>query len=290
MPTKRQIIEEIDTTQNLKTLAQAYQEISVMRMQKIRNYVLKTRNFLAALSVVYHDVNSSYKHQLEELAKKQKRPQNTFSTIPKNGKEALVLLSANTKLYGDIIKRTFDLFLDTARKSKGNLVIVGKLGRELMDNAVSGKRYEYFEIPDENISFESLKPLMSKLLNYQKTTVFFGQFNNVVVQTPTSLNITGEHNLEQEVSNQEMQRFLFEPSLEQILNFFETQIFTSLLSQTAHESQLARYASRVTAMEEALQNIEDVMQKQFRQKRRIQSSLADRKQSETISGISLWGI
>ena len=73
MQNKRQIVSELDFTLTLKTITETYQELSAIKMQKIRNSVLRTRDFLSQISAVYFEVRHSYKRKVEALAKKIKR-------------------------------------------------------------------------------------------------------------------------------------------------------------------------------------------------------------------------
>src|SRR5690606_25386008 len=47
---------------------------------------------------------------------------------------------------------------------------------------------------------------------------------------------------------------LFEPSMEEVLNFFETTILKTIMKQKVHESMLSRYAARMVAMDVATEN------------------------------------
>ena len=49
--------------------------------------------------------------------------------------------------------------------------------------------------------------------------------------------------------------YIFEPSLETILQFFETEIFASMFEQIVREGELAKNASRVISMDQADINI-----------------------------------
>ena len=80
-------------------------------------------------------------------------------------------------------------------------------------------------------------------------------------------------------------RFIFEPVLEKIFHFFETQIMANLFSQTLLENQLARHASRVNAMEAALLHIEEESKKLNRVRNAIKHQLQNKKQLETIAGV-----
>jgi len=73
-----------------------------------------------------------------------------------------------------------------------------------------------------------------------------------------------------------------------LIQFFETQIFATLFRQTVHESELARYASRVNAMEESLQFIKRRQKELQDAKKRFTRASQQKKQLERLSGMRLW--
>ena len=137
MEEKLRITNEINLTLSLKLLATAYEEIAVSRIRLARDNVLNTREFIAALSEVFANVKSSYKKHLEAMQKEEKKdPQmQSFRTHQTNGKHVLVYISANSKLYGDIIPKVFHLFEQKAQDPTVDLAIVGKLGKEQIGRA-----------------------------------------------------------------------------------------------------------------------------------------------------------
>lgn len=289
MQNRQKLNQEIELISTLKLITQAYQEISVMKMQKIRESVLNTRDYLGKFSQVYFDVKQSHRLQIERLMKEKKiKNVSEFTTFNKNGRTLSLFLSANTKMYGDIINRTYRLFEESIIRDNSDVAIVGKLGKELFEKGGKGRAYQYFEIPDMDLSVEDLKPLISYIVNYQKVNVFYGRFENIAIQNPSVTNVTGDVAAEEELNSQEDRHFLFEPTLEKILNFFETQIFTLLFKQTVLEGQLARFASRIMAMEKALDNIENRSKNLYGRKRRYQRLLDNKKQLNTLSGVALW--
>lgn len=214
--------------------------------------------------------------------------------LQKKGKILLVYLSSNTKFYGNITQKTFRLFIQDTRKPENktaDVVILGKVGKELYDASPSPKHYDYFEIPDTNVGLEYIKKLVRKFLQYEKVYVYYGKFANVVTQVPFSSSITGEKVFETEVTapTAREDRFIFEPILEKIFHFFETQIMANLFSQTLLENQLARHSSRVNAMEEALGHIEEEEKRLTLLKNRVRQQIENVKQMETIAGMALWG-
>jgi ATP synthase F1 gamma subunit len=275
----------------LKDLAESYEEIAVVRMQRIRDSVLKTRDFLADISDVFVDLKSSYNLEVKDLMAKIKTgDRGILPILQKKNKTLLVYLSSNGGLYGAVTQKTYKLFMEELAKTeadKTDIVVIGNAGRIMFEGSGSKRPYEYFEIPDTTVEVSHIKTLMKKFLEYVKVSVFYGKFGNVVKQTPIETSITGEDIFETETLSEvpREDRFIFEPTLQKIFHFFETQIMANLFSQTLLENQLARHASRVNAMEEALGHIEDETKKLNAQKVRVKHLADNKKQLETISGV-----
>lgn len=288
MINKRDVLSEIERLTGIKTLVEAYEEIAATRMRRIRNSVLQSRGFLEGLTQVYKEVQTSYKNEIERLMKKKKVKDKSklFAIAPKNGKTVSVFISANTGLYGDIIKRTFFLFLENIKRQANDITIIGKLGRTLFEEALPKTPYAYFDFPDSFIDKENLGKITKHLVAYEKIVVFYGQFQNVVNQNPTIANISDTELGEQE--GEAKIKYLFEPSLEKIMIFFETEIFASIFEQTVHESQLAKFASRMITLDGTIENIKEILKGIEFQKRLISHRTMNRKQLESLSGISLW--
>lgn len=294
MAQRKLVIEELAALNSLKDLAESYEEIAVVRMQKIKDSVLKTREFLASLSDVYVDLKSSYGREIKDLLAKMKEgDKHILPSLQKNGKDLLVYLASNGRLYGSVTQKTYRLFINAVKESKPeecDIIIIGRTGKEMYENSGVKRPFEYFEIPDTSVEIDHIKQLMKKFIAYESVNVFYGKFGNVVKQSPIETSISGNDIFETEtpqVTTRE-DKFIFEPTLEKILHFFETQIMANLFSQTLLENQLARHASRVSAMEEALIHIEEETKKLHREQTRMKHLTANKKQLETIGGLILW--
>ena len=290
MPQRKVILEDLEALNSLKDLAESYEEIAVIRMQKIRDSVLRTRDFLARLSDVFVDLKSSYSREIKDLLLRIKKgDKHLMPTLQKNGKTLLVYLSSNGRLYGSVTQKTYKLFIQDLKKpdAHADLLIIGKAGKEMYEGSNVGKPFDYFDLPDTGFKVDLIRDLTKKFLQYEKVYIYYGKFGNVVTQSPISTSITGEDIFETETvaTVPREDRFIFEPTLEKIFHFFETQIMANLFAQTLLENQLARHASRVNAMEEALVHIEEEGKRLNRQKTTIKHLLQNKKQLETISGV-----
>ena len=294
MAQKNVIQEELNALNSLKDLAESYEEIAAIQMQKIKDKVLKTRDFLADLSDVFVDLKASYVREVKDLLVRRKKGDSSLiPELQKKPKRLIVYMSSNGKLYGSVTQKTFRLLvrdLHDIPDSEADLLVIGEAGKELLENSGIGRRFEYFEMPDTGVGIDHIKKLIKHFLGYEKVFVYYGKFDNVVKQNPISTSITGEDIFETEIANQTARndRFIFEPTLEKMFNFFETQIMSNLFSQTMLENQLARHASRVNAMEEALIHIETEGRRLHRQHLRMRKMVTNKKQLETVAGAVLW--
>lgn len=291
MLNKDQIGQEIELVSTLKLLAQSYEEISVLRIQNVKGSVLATRDFLEKLSEVYLNVRTNYRHAIADLEQKHKKRSNVllFKTNVKNGKEVSVFVSANSKFYGGVVEKAFVLYKDYILKHDSELVVIGKVGRELMQAADLRKPFTFFDVPDTNVSLDNLQGVMEYITNFEKVNVFYSRFINMVNQDPAMIHLTGEDIMPGKTSaNTPYTKYYFEPSLAVIVDFFETQVLTSDFKQTVHEGELARLAGRIRAMEEMLGNIEDRQKDLHVQELRLKKSIDNKKRIESLAGMFLW--
>lgn len=287
MQNRKQLDRDIKMISSFKGLAQAYEEISVTQMQRARGKVLSAREFLVELAKVFEDVKESYSSQIEELVK-HKKGIFSFTTKKKNGKTVAVLLSSNSKLYGDIGKKVFKVFLEEIRKSDPDIFIIGKVGKEFYEGLDDKKEYGYADFPEGEEGKKNLDSLLANLEEYENVNVYYGQFVNVITQNPVASSITGAQALEAAGDTRKKVRFFFEPSLQSVLEVFEKQIFGSLFKQTLHESELSHVTSRIRQMEYALENIEVSQKKLYKKRKLLVKRQEAAKRLQRLSGIALW--
>lgn len=280
--------QEIDELRGFRILTQAYSQISSTRMKRTRQSVLLNRQFLDAINDVFEDVRASYADEILRLANKGGRKDNvTF--LAHNGKTVAVFLAANTGLYGDIIERTFNMFVQDIKSSDIEVAIVGKTGREMFLSTLPNHPYTYFDMSDTDVSAEALSELTKHVVQYEEIRVYHAQFKTAITQTPTVYRISAQTPLsELRVRQQRSAPYIFEPSLERILIFFEEEIFASLMEQTVRESQLAKYASRILAMDTASENVKTQIKKLTLEKLKLTHREANRKQLHSLASVSLW--
>ena len=289
MIAKKVLESEIENLEGLNNMVKTYEEIAASRIMHSRELVLTNRYFVDEMSLIFSEVIANYKKQVEKLIKKKGGKSLSDITFRrKNGKTLYILISANTGLYGNLVRRTFDLFVDNSRRAKADKAIIGKLGLSMWQQTKIQDKYYYFDFPDQKVDEIALKNLLDFIISYEKVVIFYGRFQNLVTQEATYTDISGNAFTGKQAAKTSI-KYVFEPSLEKILEFFEKQIFASIFEQTIQESQLAKIASRLTTLDSASENILKQLDIVVNEKNITTHRQMNKKQLETFSSRTLWG-
>jgi len=287
MISSKEAVEEYTRTSIFKNILETYEEIAASRMQNTRSSVLQGRSFIDELNYIFQQVKSSYREDVERMMKGKKvKDPKSVSFLTRNGKSLFVLISSNTGLYGDIIRKTFNLFKSSIEKEKADAAIIGRVGQEYFKNLKTKIPYTFFEMPDATIDNENLRKIVNYIIQYERVFVVYGRFENVINQEPVITNVSGDPLPQKDI--QTRVKYFFEPSLNKILEFFEATIFSSLFEQAIFESQLAKFASRMTSLELRVEAIKEALKKIDQEKEKIRHRIINKKQLETFSSIPLW--
>ena len=289
MTNKKEVNSEIDYLTVLSSILESYEEIAASRMGHIRSSVLKSRDFLLEINTIFQEVKASYKEDIALLMKRKKiKNPKELTFLNRNGKTLYLLVSANTGLYGDIVKRTYNIFIENLKKDKiRDVTIIGRLGYQLFESENIDATVSYFDFPDDRIDTEKLKKIVEHIVQYQKVLVFYEQFKNVIDQNPIITNISGDP-LSYDQGGAKVIKYFFEPSLEKIMVFFEKEIVGSIFEQTILESELAKFASRMVALDISNENTKNRLKQTLFQKERLKHQANNKEQIEKFSYIKLW--
>lgn len=272
-----QIDSEVWEITSLRSLTEVYGEIAAIRMKKIRDMVLKNRDFLESIESIFRNCLSSYAQKLSRmLAVGKVKIGQKVTFLSHNGSTVAVLISANTRFYGDVIRETFDKFIEEVKRHNYEVTIIGKVGRSMFLDAEPSRPFTYFELPDFGTDKVHISETVSHLVQYEEIKVYYAKYQSVVSQIATTFSISAGTEVTQ-LDAKPVSSFLFEPNLEKVLMFFETQIFASLFDQSLRESQLAKAASRILAMDKASASVDQRLKALGFERRKLRHSREDKK-------------
>ncbi len=279
----------------LHTMVEMTQEVSVMKMQKIRESVLGHRTYMDGLLQIFQHVKQSHERELQKALEKRKQRQTTPEHPKKN---VVILLSPSNKFSGGLTRDVFESFVAAVEpkgpvdKEPADIVVVGEIGKELFDRHFGTKQtYQFFPFKVEHPDAEVLHQLLAFILEYQNITVFTARFQSLALQEPAATNISGSPALAEtaaEVQSVKGPEFLFEPSLDEIVTFFEEQVTASLFQQAIEESSLAHVAARVMSLESSVSAIEEEAKKTDQRIKLLTKRIRQKKQQQQLSSIRLW--
>ncbi len=275
---QKHIEHEIKELATLSALSLVLSELSSLRIKETRENVLYTRSFITAINSVFGEVLSSYYKKARALAHKKNGEKLTF--IAHNGKTVAVFISSTTGLYGPIVQKTFEHFMSEAMKDGVEVTLIGSYGVRLFSGQ-STKPYTFFELSDNKEKMDFAR-IVAHLVQYETIHVYYPQFRNVVSQESVMKEIAAEPKIE---TSDTQIKYLFEPTLESVLQFFESEIFTSMFESVLEEAQLARHASRMLAMDMASQNIKKKLSHAHLERLRSVHRESDRKQLQSVAAV-----
>lgn len=264
MKTFKRIAKDIDDAQAMKGLLEAYEEMAATKMISVRDSIGATRQYYKGLTTLSDEVGADLSHVFESS----------------NEKEAVVLLSANEGLYGDILDKVFAHFVTYIQNNRGDVYIAGEVGEKMLTDYAPDIKYTSLPIADSEEGLSAIESIRSKLLSYKNIKIFYGEFASIVNQNASMRGMSGAiegDDMDDDVSAQ--LKYLYEPSLAKISKKFGEEIFIGIWEQTAKESQLAQQASRLMHLDSALTGLDSEMKKLTKRKFKMIKKNEEKKQS-----------
>lgn len=270
----KQIAQKIEEGIALKSISQAYTEIATNKLKKIRAAVERNRDYLEDLSKVHQIVKqvALAKHILPQ----------------KNGRSISLLITSNYHFYGNVNNNLMKYYLDTIKNQKSDQFVIGKTAIEYFNSINYPKNYQSLILKTDSPTDIELQQLSQATSPYSQVIIYYSQLKSVMVQIPTSKDITQTSFLKliTELDESISTAFIFEPEIEKTLEFFETQVTNLLLEQTFLESELSRTASRLISMDQAQTNADKYIVDNKKMLGMAKNSINNNKLLETFNAIA----
>lgn len=296
MRTYKQVKDELDQYLSLSNLTHVYEDIAVSKMQEIRLNVITTRQLFEDVADIYNLAKAAYLKQIPALASPKTR-QEELNFIRKNKKTIVIFLSANQRLLGNIIFQSYKVFADLTSQIFADRLIIGQLGRYLQQVYQPRTSYTYFDLDDYRPTEEQIGQIIDKISLYERILVVYPRFATVFSQIPQVEDISGgslatESRKTQQANPKSQQdnskSYFFEPSAKEVMGYFDSQIIKLLFKQTILEAMLARYAARLSSMDQASQTLEKLLAQNTFEQIKIKRNRENKKLLNVFSGMSIW--
>lgn len=258
----------------IRGLVEVYEDMAARRMQDIRVKIVSARQYYDGLRELLLEVGADVGEEATP------------------GSEAIVWISADSNLFGEIINQTRDKFLTELKSHpRDDVWIVGKLGVQMMNQYMPGREYFTIGLPNESMEKVSVEELALKLKDYQRIKVIYGVFENIVRQESVVREIVGMGWSTYQVESQEMmarrRKFLYEPSYGEVAQVFGGRVMSGVVRQMVVEAELSKFASRIMHLDQAMEHIDESLGLLKRAERKIRGRNMEKKQHNMISGMLL---
>jgi len=271
--------QELQDVQTAKFITSMLRDISAIKMRAIRDRFKTNDMFFAEISNLYNLVKLQKTKQESREKKKTKNP--TTAAILR------VAITSNKHFFGSLNVDVMDNFIGNLKKLSGDNLIIGNTGKQYAVDSGYAKKCKYMAFEDDNPTDEELAIFLERIKPYGRVVIFYPSFISVFKQGVKTVDITQEPELTEDLKKAE--DYIFEPDLDEMIEFFETQIRSLLFNRAMLETELARTAARLMRMNESENRATDLIKEKERQLQKETTALSNIRLLETFLGYKQWG-
>ena len=282
MPSLKDLRNRIGSVKSTKKITSAMKMVAAAKLKKAQDNAEKTRPYASNMHEIVESLTSSGVTQVKKFGTRNKDKKNIL----------LIVCSADRGLCGgfngSIIKYTKKLSDELSKNSNLSYVFVGKKAYQTLKRKYETSIVKFFtDIANPSIKFElssSVRDLVLELFLSNKIDechLIYTEFKSAITQNVKSHKLLPiENSSESETSR----TYEFEPSEENVLNEIiprniAIQIHSGLLENLASEQ-----GSRMTAMDNATRNANDMIDNLTLLYNRSRQALITSELIEIISG------
>ena len=282
MPSLKDLRNIIGSVKSTKKITSAMKMVAAAKLKKAQDNAERTRPYASKMLEIVESLTSSGVTQVKKFGARNKEKKNIL----------LIVCSADRGLCGgfngSIIKYTNKLSDELSKKSNLSYIFVGKKAYQTLKRKYEASIVKFFtDIANPSIKFDlssSVRDLVLELFLSNKIDechLIYTEFKSAITQTVKSHKLLP---IENSGETKSTKTFEFEPSEENVLNEIiprniAIQIHSGLLENLASEQ-----GSRMTAMDNATRNANDMIDNLTLLYNRSRQALITSELIEIISG------
>lgn len=266
MANLKEVRERITSVKSTQQITKAMKMVAAAKLRRAQQAIVEMRPYSNKLSAMLSNILSN----LEGDA-------STSFGVERPIKNALVVVvTSNRGLCGGFNTNVAKLAIELSttkykaeyKAEKLTYLFIGKKGYDYLKNRVPGAilNTEHMNLVTKTFGFEDSSKVASELManfeagQYDSIDIVYAQFKNAAVQNFTVEPFLPVTKLEvAEDSVEENADFIFEPNKEDLLDYLVPTILKTQLHKTILDSNASEQGARMTAMENATENAEDLL-------------------------------
>lgn len=261
MITLRQLSLWLMDIRGFNGLLGVYEDLAAQKMQKIRGEITKHRQYADMLTKMSGDLGVDIS-----------------TVIKKNEKQrSAVLITSDKGLYGSAFDGLGKEFFEFLSSNQADAFVIGGMGVDLMK---ANSKASFVEIAADKSSLDSL---WSALSQYQEINIFYLRHDSLAKQSMERLKISGDALPQDgqlyEYDKTKQLRYIYEPSVSEVVDVFAKEVLSFLAEQTMKESDLAKFAARLMYLDGCLERNTQNLSKAMKQKMTLTKRQINRSQN-----------
>lgn len=297
MATINEIKEKMVVVNSVGGFANALQQIATMRMMTLRDRVVASKRFVDAATellrelYLYKEIIYQQTINSENNKSNKNKKGGTPTAAEEKIKKAIILISSNQGLCGKFNAEIFRHFENEVlpKNPEADIFIIGKKGQE---HYIKNAKFKYKFYPyllGDDFTSQDLLRLVDMFPYYDRILMVYSRYintaNREIMQTMLVVSPTMNQS---EADPKEKIKFIFEPSLDQLIKDISSQLRAATFQQQILDSRLAQFSAQMMGMQAATENAKvllDDLKLEYNKQRR---KLIDKKISEVFAGSALW--
>lgn len=294
MPNLKDLRRRVRAVQSTRQITKAMKMVSSAKLRRAKDRVVAARPYADKMTRIFADLNlraPDYKHPL--LAK-----HGVEDEARKSERILLVLITGDKGLCGafntNLIKAARD-FLHQRQKDEVELALVGRKGVDFFRRRPVTIRRQYLNVTASGlvsmgdarkIADEVIADFVAEENPFDRVFLIYSVFKSALSNTPTADQLlpVGRSGTGDPASPEVMVDYLYEQAPDEVFgkllpNLIFTRIYRALLESVASET-----GSRMTAMEAATKNADEVISKLTLTMNRVRQAAITREIIEVVSG------
>lgn len=266
----------------IEDLTEVFEGIASIRIAKLRNRVVSSKEFFAELWQTYQGLRINAKDRLA-------RPDEAI-----RAGDVFVIITGDGKLTGTLDERIVKGMLGSYLSAQNtDIVTVGTHGATLLGQQ-GIKPSQTFHMPESDANL-NVGEMIEALNRYNRITVFYQTYESLRLQKVARIELTAAvRSLGETITSTDEEvissrDYIFEPSLGQIIEYMESVMLEVALIQIIMETKLAQYAARFNAMSTAKRRARDLTADYSRSYYRAKRGESDERLKEIMKVVTHYG-
>lgn len=275
MSTIAELQENLESMYTAQFVTTMLRDISANKLQEIRSEFEENSVFYGEMRDLDVLVQTYAQRNALKYSKK--------SDAPVEAKEAFVALTSNKRFFGTLNKDISDRLLDRLSKDPNCAgIVIGQTGRTYIEHTQYESRCSFVEFEDDTPTSDEVFSLIEKLKDFTKVYMFYPTFINTFRQEVGLIDITHQPTLTE--SDELTVDYIFEPDVDELLAFFETQVRLILFNRVLLETKLAQTGARLSKMQRAREEAGERVKQGRREIHKEEMVLQNMRLLETFAG------